>query len=185
MPALAILAAFGGPSTLATLAVIYATPAVFSGLSGFGFSAIGCLSLVVIPPAVGVPMLMCLSLVTQASSFGTLRRELRRQAGSSKDGGVLPYLAGGTLGMPVGLGILTFVGARELDVVLGALLVGYSIWSLVKPATLRLHAGSPNPRRAFVVGMMGGIVGGFSASPARPSSCGTACSASARSRAVH
>jgi uncharacterized protein len=160
------VAGIGGPATLIALATIYTTAAVFSGLSGFGFSAIGCLSLIVLPPQVGIAMLMCLSLVTQASSFGSLRRELQRNTGSWRSGqGVLPYLAGGTMGMPFGLAILAFVGARSLNVALGALLIGYSVWSLAKPTDLRLKAGKPQAKRSFFIGVMGGIVGGFSAFP--------------------
>jgi uncharacterized protein len=166
MQGLLSIAGVGEPSALAALAIIYATAAVFSGLSGFGFSAIGCLSLIVLPPQVGIAMLMCLSLVTQASSLGSLWRELRQHAGSWKSGeGVLPYLAGGTIGMPVGLAILALADARELNVALGSLLVGYSIWSLTKPTDLRLRTGAPAVQRSFLVGMMGGIVGGFSAFP--------------------
>ncbi len=158
--------AASAPSTLAALAVICTSAAVFSGLSGFGFSAIGCLSLIVLPPQVGIPMLMSLSLVTQASSFGSLWHELRRHTGLWDGGdGVLPYLAGGTVGMPAGLSILAFINARSLNIVLGGLLVTYSIWSLAKPADLRVKSGGPQARRSFLVGMLGGIVGGFSAFP--------------------
>ena len=38
----------GGPAAWVALAILYTAAAVFSGLSGFGFSAIGCLSLVVL-----------------------------------------------------------------------------------------------------------------------------------------
>lgn len=38
------------------LVAIYAVAAIFSGLSGFGFSAIGALSLVILPAQLGVPL---------------------------------------------------------------------------------------------------------------------------------
>lgn len=156
----------GEPATLLTLALIYTAAAVFSGLSGFGFSAIGCLSLTVLLPQLGVPVLMGLSLATQALSFGSLLPELRRHFGPwNRRDGVMPYLIGGTLGMPAGLAILTAFGARTLTVALGLLLVGYSIWSLLKPAALRFHDQAPSLRRSLLVGAAGGVIGGFSALP--------------------
>src|SRR5215510_14880848 len=110
---LSSLTAAGHPATLLLLAAIYGTAAVFSGLSGFGFSAIGCLTLGFLPAQLGIAVLMGLSLVTQASSLGSLYGELRAHAGSSRGGdGVLPYLAGGTVGMPFGLAILAGFGGR-------------------------------------------------------------------------
>lgn len=160
------LARVAQPATLSALAFIYATAAVFSGLSGFGFSAIGCLSLLVLPPQLGIAMLMALSLITQASSFSSLWPELRRHALPwGRRDGVVPYLAGGTLGMPAGLAILALLGARELTIALGLLLMGYSAWSLLKPSALRLRDPTPARWRSFLVGAAGGVVGGFSAFP--------------------
>ncbi len=166
MRQLMTLSAIGHPAAFTALALIYTTAAVFSGLSGFGFSAIGCLSLALLPPQTGIAMLMSLSLVTQAWSFRSLRGELRRHSGSwTRRDGVLPYLIGGTAGMPVGLAILATFGARELSVSLGVLLIAYSIWSLAKPVGLRLRGGPPSAWRSFLVGAAGGVVGGFSAFP--------------------
>lgn len=155
------------PGSLSALEAIYAAAAVFSGLSGFGFSAIGCLSLVLLSPQLGVPLLMGLSLVTQTLSFGSLRQELRRHLRPwRRPDGVLPYLAGGTLGMPVGLAILAGFDGRALTAVLGLLLIAYAAWSLFKPARgPRLDGRAPRPGRAFLVGAAGGMVGGFSAFP--------------------
>ena len=154
------------PATFAALAGIYSTAAVFSGLSGFGFSAIGCLSLLVLPPPLAIAMLMALSLATQASSFGSLWSELRRHALPwNRRDGVVPYLAGGTIGMPAGLAILALLGARELTAAVGMLLVAYAAWSLFKPAALQLRAAQPARWRSFLIGAAGGVVGGFSAFP--------------------
>lgn len=155
-----------GPREALALAGIYTAAAVFSGLSGFGFSAIGGLSLIVLPPQLAVAVLMGLSLLTQATSLGSLWRELRVHAGPwTRRDGVLPYLAGGAAGMPVGLHILASHGSHELTVTLGVLLIAYSAWSLLKPAALRLARSEPSLRRSFLVGAAGGVVGGFSAFP--------------------
>lgn len=154
------------PSVLLVLAGIYLTASIFSGLSGFGFSAIGCLSLLVLPPQHGIAMLMGLSLTTQASSIRSLWPELRRHAlPLNRHDGVLPYLAGGTIGMPGGLAILSLLGARELTVTLGVLLIGYSGWSLLNAGGKRVDAKEVSRWDSFLVGAAGGIVGGFSAFP--------------------
>jgi len=160
------LAHAANPGVLLTLGLIYLTASIFSGLSGFGFSAIGCLSLLVLPPQRGVAMLMALSLVTQASSFRKLWPELSRHALPwRRRDGVLPYLAGGTLGVPIGLAILAALGARELTVALGLLLIAYSAWSLLDGGQGRLRNPVPTHWRSFLVGAIGGVIGGFSAFP--------------------
>ncbi len=148
------------------LVAIYAAAAVFSGWSGFGFSAIGALSLVILPPKLGVPLLMLLSLAAQALSFGSLAHELRPHAGARGwRHGALPYILGGVLGLPVGLAILALLGERPLLTGLGVLLLAYAAWSLYKPACAVLAAPLPSLRSAMLVGAAGGVVGGFAAFP--------------------
>lgn len=166
LSALTDLARVAAPGVLLTLAFIYLTASVFSGLSGFGFSAIGCLSLLVLPPQRGVVLLMALSLATQASSFRKLWPELRPFALPwHRRDGVLPYLAGGTVGIPIGLVILNALGTRQLTIALGLLLIAYSLWSLLNESQGRLKDPMPAHWRSFVVGAVGGVVGGFSAFP--------------------
>jgi len=162
----ASLAPLHGAAPLLMLALIYTVAAVFSGLSGFGFSAIGCLSLAIVPPQLGVAMLMGLSLFTQLLSLRSLWSELRLRVGPwRRPDGPLPYLSGGTLGMPAGLAVLASLPSARLTIGLGALLVAYAAWSLCAPARLRLRAVAPNATRSFAIGALGGLVGGFSAFP--------------------
>ncbi|MBC7940806.1 MAG: sulfite exporter TauE/SafE family protein [Chitinophagaceae bacterium] len=153
------------PSVL-LLAAIYAVAAVFSGLSGFGFSAIGALSLVMLPPQLGVPVLMALSVASQAPSYGSLARELRQHAGAwHRRDGVMPYMAGGVVGLPVGLAILSLLDARPLIACLGTLLVAYAAWSLHAPAHAVMAVPASSIRSAMLVGAVGGVVGSFAAFP--------------------
>ena len=64
------------PETLAALLVIVGASALMSGLSGFGFSAIGALSLLLLPPKLGVPLLMALSAANQLLSIRQLRADM-------------------------------------------------------------------------------------------------------------
>ena len=163
MITLASLASFDA-GTLALLGAIYAASAVFSGLSGFGFSAIGALTLCIVPPEFGVCMLMVLSVFTQAMSLGTLRAELRAHNARWRDG-FLPYAAGGVIGLPFGLEILARAPTRTLVSGLGALLLAYAIYNIFKPKALRITRPDTGLGSALMVGAVGGIVGGFSAFP--------------------
>ena len=152
--------------TLLLAAAIYAVAAVFSGLSGFGFSAIGALSLVILPSQLCVPVLMALSVASQALSFGSLARELRHHVGVwyHRDG-VMPYLVGGVVGLPFGLATLSLLDARPLMGTLGLLLVAYAAWSLHAPTRVVVVAPASSLHHALLVGAVGGVVGGFAAFP--------------------
>ena len=111
-------------------------------------------------------MLMGLSLITQASSIRSLWPELRRYAlPLTRPDGVVPYLAGGTIGIPAGLAVLATLGSRELTTALGLLLLAYSAWSLSASGGARPAERPTHPWQAFLVGAAGGLVGGFSAFP--------------------
>ena len=154
-----------GAAPLCLLALIYTVAAVFSGLSGFGFSAIGCLSLAIVPPQLGIAMLMGLSLFTQLLSLRSLWGELRAHVGPwHRPDGPLPYLSGGTLGMPAGLAVLASLPSARLTIGLGVLLIAYAAWSLCAPAR-RPGGVAPSRARSFAIGALGGLVGGFSAFP--------------------
>jgi len=163
MTAATALASFD-VSTLALLAGIYAASAVFSGMSGFGFSAIGAVTLCVVPPQFGVCMLMVLSVFTRMMSLGSLRAELRAHNARWQNG-FLPYTAGGILGLPLGLEILARASTRPLLWGLGGLLLGYAMYNIFKPPALRLAKADTSVGGALAVGAIGGIVGGFSAFP--------------------
>jgi uncharacterized membrane protein YfcA len=154
-----------GPALLFGLAAVYAVAAVFSGLSGFGFSAIGSLSLLALPPQQGVPLLMGLSLITQGSSLKSLWPECRLHCKFIHPGiGLMPYLLGGCCGLPLGVLILTSSGVHPLLLGLGVLLVSYAGWSLFQPVRLLGQQPQHWAPRLFV-GAIGGVIGGFSAFP--------------------
>jgi uncharacterized protein len=147
-----------------TLALCVA--ALTSGLSGFGFSAIGAAILLALPPAVAIPLLMTLSTATQLLAIHLLRTEmmpvgewLRRWPG-----GPAPYVLGGLLGVPVGVHLLLMLHAGTLMACFGALLLVYAAHCLLKP-----HVPAFVPREGakapISVGFVGGAIGGFTAFP--------------------
>jgi uncharacterized membrane protein YfcA len=136
-----------------------------SGLSGFGFSAMGAALLLFLKPTSAVALLMLLSMFTQLLSFKKLWLELRphMKTGTQPDS-VLPYLIGGCLGVPLGVYFLTAADPKKLMMVLGGVLVVYAAYSLLMPKHWVLNA-KPGWGSASLVGAAGGVIGGFSAFP--------------------
>src|SRR3984885_609167 len=120
------------PDRITALLVIVGASALMSGLSGFGFSAIGALCLWLLPPKLGVPLLMGLSAANQLMSIRQLRTDMppiRRWWPH----GPAPYLLGGLIGVPIGLAILSSLPTADLMLVFGGFLVIYAGYSLARP----------------------------------------------------
>jgi uncharacterized membrane protein YfcA len=151
------------PNTIAMLAVILAASGLMSGLSGFGFSAIGAICLWLLPPTLAVPLLMALSTANQVMSLGQLRSDVKpvRQWWPN---GPAPYLLGGVVGVPIGLWLLHVLPTAVLMAVFGAFLIAYAAYAMIRPNGIRLqgHAGW---RASALVGAVGGMIGGFTAFP--------------------
>jgi uncharacterized membrane protein YfcA len=137
---------------------------LMSGLSGFGFSAVGSSCLLFIPPKLGVPLLMALSTANQLMSVGQLREDMPKTWKEAWPSGAAPYVAGGVLGVPLGIWLLNHMPATKLMLVFGVILSLYSVYSLFKPAGLKTKAASA-AASGITVGFIGGTVGGFTAFP--------------------
>ena len=133
------------PVTVGLLAVILAASALMSGLSGFGFSAIGALCLTLLPPKLGVPLLMSLSAANQVMSLRQLKADMKPIQQWWPDGPA-PYLLGGLVGVPVGLAILKALPTTSLMLVFGGFLVLYSAYSLLKPVAPTSEDASQLPK---------------------------------------
>lgn len=123
-------------SSWALPTAIDAAAAVFSGPPGFGFSAIGAFPLPMVPPQRGGPLPRVLSLASQAVTCGSLARELRRHAGTRHPrDGVMPHLAGGIVGLPIGLAILGSMASQprlfSLEVLVSLGLTGVGLLAKV------------------------------------------------------
>ena len=151
------------PTTLVALVFILGLSAIMSGLSGFGFSAIGALCLWLLPPKLGVPLLMTLSSANQLMSLRQLKADMR-PAREWWPEGPAPYLLGGVIGVPLGLAILNSLPTPELMATFGGFLVLYAGYSIGRPQSLHLPRNG-GWRAACLVGMAGGVIGGFTAFP--------------------
>lgn len=91
-----------------------------TGLTGFG-TGLTALAfwLHVVNPVVAAALVAACSVVGQAQSLYTVRRAITwRRA--------WPFLAGGILGVPVGVASLRLIDTQTLKVLLGVLLIGYT-----------------------------------------------------------
>ena len=143
------------------VAVVLFLAGVVSGLSGFAFSAVAACILWLLPPLQAVPLIMLLSVCNQLLSVGKLRKEMVLR-GTAEREGALAYIAGGLLGVPIGLALLQTLPAGMFAAGLGLFLV-YGALVLFKPDSLRIKLSGWRP--AVAVGAAGGIIGGFSAFP--------------------
>lgn len=136
-----------------------------SGLSGFGFSAIGASLLLFLQPTSAVALLVLLSLFTQLLSVNKLWKEISpHMTFKMNETSVLPYIIGGFVGIPLGVYVLSNTDPKRLTAILGGILVVYALYSLVKPATWILKE-QKGWFKSSIVGALGGLVGGFSAFP--------------------
>ena len=152
--------------SLAFVTLALCIAALASGLSGFGFSAIGAAILLVLPPALAIPLLMTLSTATQLLAIHQLRMEMLplREWPRRWPGGPAPYVIGGLLGVPVGVQLLLMLPAAALMACFGVLLVAYAVHCVLKPraAAIAVPQGAKAP---IAVGFVGGAIGGFTAFP--------------------
>ena len=176
LAAIAGIAAFivslpGTPNAVAGLSIrelggieaIVFLSGVMSGLSGFGFSAIGAVSLLLLPPILQVPLFQTLSTGNQFLSAGQLRQDMPK---SRRDlwAGPGPCMLGGAGGVPIGIWLLSHLPASRLMVAFGTLLAVYAVYSMWKPASFKLR-GFDGPLSGAAVGLLGGMIGGFTAFP--------------------
>lgn len=151
------------PLTTTVLVIILAASGVMSGLSGFGFSAIGAISLSLLPPTLAIPLLMTLSTANQMLSIGQLKADMKPLK-EWWPNGAAPYMLGGVVGVPLGLWLLQVLPVTALMIVFGIFLVAYSAYSIYKPDYLCIKT-SNDWRISALVGAVGGLIGGFTAFP--------------------
>jgi uncharacterized membrane protein YfcA len=125
--------------------------AFVTGLSGFAFGLVAAgIWLHVITPVQTATLIVAFGLLAQGSSVWKLRHALNWSR-------LWPFLLGGALGVPLGVGILEWVNPQHLREGVGAVLILYSLYSLARP-NLKLPA--TNSAIDAGVGFLNGILGG-------------------------
>jgi uncharacterized protein len=132
--------------------------ATVSSIAGFAFSAIcGAILFHVMKNPISVvdTMIIC-SIAIQIFSVATLKRAI-----DPKDLG--RFLAGGVVGLPIGVYLLTHVTGSIYMKCVGGFLICYGVYMLARkpmpPARRGRSAGD------YIAGFLGGITGGFAAFP--------------------
>jgi len=125
--------------------------AFVTGISGFAFGLIAAgIWLHVISPVQTAALIVAFGLLAQGTSVWKLRHALNWSR-------LWPFLLGGALGVPVGVGILEWVNPRHLREGVGAVLVLYSLYSLARP---NLPLPATNSVIDAIIGFLNGVLGG-------------------------
>jgi len=124
--------------------------ALIAGVAGFAFGLIAsAIWLHVITPAQSTALISGYALVVQGLAIWKLRNALQVVR-------LLPFVAGGAVGIPLGALLLRTVSADHLRASIGVLLVFFSVYSLVRP---KFQLRDNNRIGDSLVGVAGGIVG--------------------------
>jgi len=123
------------------------------GLSGFAFGlvAIGIWAFAVEPALTG-PLVVFGSLIGQLASFTAARRQLEAAR-------IWPFIAGGLLGVPLGVMLLRRIDPNAFKLVVGLILVTWCPTMLLLRRTPRIVWGGPWADAG--VGWVGGVMGGL------------------------
>lgn len=148
--------------SLLAILCIFALAGFVSGLSGFGFSAVGIAVLWFMHPTRAIPLLMALSTINQLLSINQLKHDML-PASQWWSHGPATYILGGVFGIPLGIWVMANLPAAELTLATGIVLLFYTLWMMFKPHTLSIN--NTGTTEHMLVGMLGGVIGGFTAFP--------------------
>jgi len=144
------------PLSLVSLLVVFAA-ATCSSIAGFAFSALcgAILFHTLRPPVMAVEIMLVCSIAIQSLSVLALRNEIEWRS-------LLQFVAGGLIGLPIGIYALLNLPKGMYESVFGALLIAYGGFMAFRPPLrLRVDGGGWN----IAVGAVGGVTGGLAAFP--------------------
>ena len=123
-----------------------------SGFSGFAMGiVVSGVWLHIITPIQTAALIAGYGLLTQGYGIAKLRHELNWQS-------IWPLVLGTTIGIPIGVMLLTRIDPTWVRFGVGVLLVAYSIYSLVRPPLGPFKIGAPAD---IAIGVTNGLVGGL------------------------
>ena len=141
----------GLPLELPLFLVATFAGALVAGLSGFAFGLVAAsIWLYILTPLQTATLIIAFGLIVQGYSVWKLRRALDWKK-----------LAPFALGVPVGVGILTWANPAHVRIGVGAFLVLYSLYAMFRPAIAPVKAGgaAADATVGFLNGVLGGITG--------------------------
>ncbi|MGH6769732.1 MAG: sulfite exporter TauE/SafE family protein [Xanthobacteraceae bacterium] len=125
-----------------------------SGLAGFamGFIVSG-IWLHIITPIQTTTLIVGYGLVTQGYGVWKLRKSLSWRS-------IAPFIIGGTIGVPIGTMLLTYIDPTYMRVGVGVLLVVYGAYGLLQPSFRPVRAGTAaDGSVGFFNGVLCGLTG--------------------------
>jgi len=127
--------------------------ALVAGLSGFAFGLVAAsIWLYILDPLQTATLIVAFGLIVQGYSVWKLRNALDWRK-------LWPFVLGAALGVPLGVGILTWANPAHVRAGVGAFLVLYSLYALLRPAIPPVKAGGAVADAA--VGFLNGVLGGL------------------------
>ena len=125
----------GFPLELPLFLVATFAGALVAGLSGFAFGLVAAsIWLYILTPLQTATLIIAFGLIVQGYLVWKLRGSLDWKR-------LAPFVAGAVLGVPVGVGILTWASPAHVRIGVGAFLVLYSLYALFRPAINPVRAG--------------------------------------------
>lgn len=126
--------------------------AFVAGLAGFAFGIVAAaVWLHFLSPAQAAALIVSFGLIVQGAAVWKLRKSLNWRR-------LLPFLVGGAIGVPLGGEILRWTNSGSLRAVIGAILVLFSLYSLLRP---KLPSAARAGQTADgAVGIVNGVIGG-------------------------
>jgi uncharacterized protein len=123
------------------------------GLTGFGngFTAYA-FWLYALPPQTSAPLVAIGSVLSHLVMFRGFRHAMSKER-------ILPIVAGGLVGVPIGVWLLTFIPANAFRLFGGLFIAAFSAISLM--GGLHLRVSDKTPIRDAMIGFSGGICGGL------------------------
>jgi uncharacterized membrane protein YfcA len=127
--------------------------ALVAGLTGFAFGlVVSAIWLYILTPLQTATLIITFGLLVQGYSVWKLRGTLDWRR-------LWPFMAGAALGVPVGVGVLTWANPAHVRMGVGAFLVLYSLYALLRPAIPAVKAGGAAADAG--VGFLNGVLGGI------------------------
>jgi uncharacterized protein len=143
---------------LATYAILLAgalAGGFVSGLSGFGTAlmALG-IWLYIVPPAVAVPLVLICSVSSQISTLPSMWKVIEFKLAR-------PFVAGGLVGMPIGVLLVARADPQIFKLSVGVMLLVFpaALYFIRKPMAFRFGGRLADAAVGFAGGILGGLAG--------------------------
>jgi uncharacterized protein len=128
------------------------TAAFVTGVAGFAFGLVAAaIWLHVLTPVQSAVLVTAYAIIVQGYATWKLKHAIRWRR-------VLPMLIGGLIGIPLGIELLRLVPAHSVRIGVGAFLIAFSLYNLLKPKMPQFPGERPITDGG--IGVLSGVLGG-------------------------